>query len=272
MSAPGKDLRVALIQGETRWHDAVANLAYYGEKVCAFADQADLIVLPETFTSGFTNDIANQAERMQGKTLAAMQAWARDSGAAVCGSVVIAEAERVFNRLLFVQPDGEVTHYDKRHLFRMANEHQRYSAGVQRLVVDVQGWRICPLICYDLRFPVFSRNGFDATRDDMHFDVLLYVANWPSARRGPWRTLLRARAIENLCYVAGVNRVGVDGNQLHYAGDSAVIDFLGEPLVDLGAQEQSVLVKLDAAALAAHRTRFPAWQDADRFEILAPAG
>jgi predicted amidohydrolase len=159
-----------------------------------------------------------------------------------------------------------VRHYDKRHLFRYADEHKRYAAGSERLVVEWKGWRICPLVCYDLRFPVFSRNRHDP-QQRFDYDLVLYVANWPASRAHAWRMLLRARAIENLSYCAGVNRVGVDGNQLPYSGDSAVLDFMGQAMVDLGAQEQTVTVSLDPAALAAFREKFPAWMDADEFEL-----
>jgi predicted amidohydrolase len=173
------------------------------------------------------------------------------------------------NRLVWMRPDGSFEIYDKRHLFRMAREHERYAAGAQRLIVELKGWRICPLVCYDLRFPVWIRNRYDTTvAGRFDYDLVLFVANWPSARRYAWQTLLRARAIENLSYCIGVNRVGTDGNGLHYAGDSAVLDFLGQPVVELGASELTVTATLDAAALAAHRTRFPAWMDADRFELL----
>src|SRR5262249_47933268 len=189
--------------------------------------------------------------------------------AAVTGSVQLrvndGGAARVYNRLLFATPDGEVRHYDKRHLFRYAGEHERYAPGRQRLIVTWRGWRICPLVCYDLRFPVYARNR--RIDDAFDYDLVLFVANWPSARSHAWRTLLRARAIENLSYCAGLNRVGTDGNNLGYSGDSALVDFLGQPLVELGAQEQVVTASLDAAALAAHRERFPAWMDADDFRI-----
>ncbi|TAN00355.1 MAG: amidohydrolase, partial [Rhodanobacteraceae bacterium] len=163
-------------------------------------------------------------------------------------------------------PDSEVRHYDKRHLFRYADEHKRYASGRDRLVVEWKGWKICPLVCYDLRFPVFSRNRHDS-RHGFEYDLVLFVANWPSARAHAWRTLLRARAIENLSYCVGVNRVGVDGNRLPYSGDSAVLDYLGQAMADLGAQEQTVTVTLDCAVLAAFREKFPAWMDADAFEL-----
>ena len=149
----------------------------------------------------------------------------------------------------------------------MAKEHERYGGGDTRLIVELNGWRICPQVCYDLRFPVWLRNRYDRAAKRFDYDLVLFVANWPSARRHAWRTLLRARAIENLAYCIGVNRVGVDGNDLHYAGDSGAFDFLGQPLVELGAQEQVVTVTLDPTALDAHRERFPAWMDADEFEI-----
>jgi predicted amidohydrolase len=229
------------------------------------------VVLPETFTSGFSNEAIHNAETMDGPTVAWLRERARGLDAAITGSVQLrvgegAASDNVFNRLLFVTPDGEVRHYDKRHLFRYADEHKRYAAGRDRLLVAWRGWKICPLVCYDLRFPVFSRNRHDAGQG-FEYDLVLFVANWPSARAHAWRTLLRARAIENLAYCAGLNRVGVDGNQLPYSGDSAVLDYLGQAMVDLGAQEQVVTVSLDYAALQAFREKFPAWMDADAFEL-----
>lgn len=258
-------LRVSLVQGATRWHDQAGNRAYYGGLMAPLAGRTDLVVLPETFTSGFSNAAIAQAEAMDGPTLGWLREQAHALGAAVTGSVQLRVGDAVYNRLLFVTPDGTVQHYDKRHLFRYADEHKRYAAGRARLVVEWKGWRICPLVCYDLRFPVFSRNRHAAGRFD--YDLVLFVANWPSARAYAWRTLLRARAIENLSYCIGVNRVGVDGNQLPYSGDSAVLDYLGQTMADLGAQQQVVTVTLDGGALAAFREKFPAWMDADAFDL-----
>jgi predicted amidohydrolase len=261
-------LTVTLVQGATRWHDAPANRGYYDALVRAHAGATDLFVLPETFLSGFTNETASQAEDMDGEGVAWLRALAAEVDATITGSVVIRDGERCVNRLLWMRPDGSYETYDKRHLFRMAGEHERYAGGAQRLVVELNGWRICPMVCYDLRFPVWTRNRRDERAEaGMDYDLILFVANWPAARRQAWRTLLRARAIENLSFCLGVNRVGVDGNDLPYAGDSAVLDPLGEPLVDLGAQEQVVTVRLDPAALLAHRQRFPAWMDADAFDL-----
>ncbi|MBS0383011.1 MAG: amidohydrolase [Proteobacteria bacterium] len=261
-----QNLRVSLVQGATRWHDPAGNREYYGALIAPLAGKTDLVVLPETFTSGFSNEAIHNAEGMDGPTIAWLREQSKSLDAAVTGSVQLRVGDGVFNRLLFVTPDGSVQHYDKRHLFRYADEHKRYAAGRDRLIVEWKGWKICPQVCYDLRFPVFVRNRHEA-QDGFDYDLVLFVANWPSARAYAWRTLLRARAIENLGYCIGVNRVGVDGNQLPYSGDSAVLDFLGQAMVDLGAQEQTVTVALDHAALATFREKFPAWMDADAFDL-----
>jgi len=262
-------LTVSLVQGATRWHDAPANREYYGGLVRG-APQSDLFVLPETFLSGFTNDTLGNAETMDGESVAWLRALATEVNATITGSLVIREGETVYNRLLWVSPNGDLAYYDKRHLFRMAGEHTRYGGGRERLIVELKGWRILPQVCYDLRFPVWLRNGRnEGAAGGMDYDLSLFVANWPSPRRGPWRTLLRARAIENLAYTIGVNRVGVDGNNHPYAGDSAIIDPVGEPLIELGPVEQVVTVNIDPAPLVAHRERFPAWMDADAFALKA---
>ena len=260
-------LKISLIQGATRWHDPAANREYYGA-LMSQARGSHLIMLPETFTSGFSNEAIHNAETMDGPTVAWLREQAKALNAAITGSVQLRVEGKVYNRLLFVSADGTLRHYDKRHLFRYAGEHERYAAGSERLIVELNGWRICPLVCYDLRFPAFIRNRYDRAAQRFDYDLVLFVANWPSARRYAWQTLLRARAIENLSYCAGLNRVGNDGNNLHYAGDSAVLDFLGAPLAELGAQEQVLTVSLDRAALSAHRERFPAWMDADEFTLL----
>ena len=267
MDAHKRPLRVSLVQGATRWHDAPANRDYYGALVRPLRGVTDLVVLPETFLSGFTNEARGNAETMDGEGLHWMRVLAAEVDAVVTGSLVVREGERCVNRLVWMRPDGTHALYDKRHLFRMAGEHERYAGGNERVIVELNGWRVCPMVCYDLRFPVWSRTRYDRSAARFDYDLLIYVANWPSARRHPWRSLLVARAIENLSYCAGVNRVGVDGNDLHYAGDSIALDFVGQPLVELGAQEQVVTVSLDPAALAAHRARFPAWMDADEFTI-----
>lgn len=262
------NLRISLVQGATRWHDPAGNRDYYADLMAPLHGTTDLVLLPETFTSGFSNDAIGQAETMDGPTVAWIKAQAKKLDAAVTGSVQLRTDEGVFNRLLWATPDGGLKHYDKRHLFRYAKEHERYAGGRERLTVEWKGWRICPLVCYDLRFPVYSRNRYDVERKGgLDYDLLLYVANWPAARAYPWKTLLRARAIENLCYVAGLNRVGDDGNGLHYAGDSAVIDFLGHPVSECTDEEVVVTTTLQASELIAHRERFPAMLDGDAFSL-----
>ena len=262
-------LTISLVQGNTRWHDPQANREYYGDLLKRETAKTDIFILPETFTSGFSNQAIADAETMQGQTLAWMLEKAREHDAVVTGSVQIRENSKVFNRLIWAKPDGEFKHYDKRHLFRMANEHQRYAAGAERLVIDYKGWRICPLVCYDLRFPVFSRNRFNHDAENrFDYDVLLYVANWPAARRHAWNSLLPARAIENLAYVAGVNRVGLDGNSIDYSGDSVLLDYLGQAMVTGGMNDEVMTGALSATELTAFREKFPAYLDADTFEII----
>jgi omega-amidase len=256
------DLRVSLVQADTVWHDAEANRQLYGELVRGLAGRTDLIVLPETFTSGFSNDAAARAETMDGPSVAWMSGLAAEVGATLAGSLVVREGGQVFNRMLWARPDGSLEHYDKRHLFRMAGEHERYAAGAARRVVRLGAWRVLLQVCYDLRFPVFMRNRGD-------YDLIVLVANWPAPRREHWRTLLRARAIENLACVVGVNRVGRDGNGIEYAGDSVALDAQGTVLAELGPLAGTVTTRLSLEALHAWRERFPAHRDADRFELLA---
>ena len=263
-----QDLRVSIVQGDTRWHDPAGNRDYYAGLIAPLAGNTDVVVLPETFTSGFSNEAVTSAEDMQGETLAWMRAQAKKLDAAITGSVQLREGDAVFNRLLFVTPDGRVQHYDKRHLFTFAGEHKHYAAGRQRLIVEWRGWRICPLVCYDLRFPVFARNRPDPGRGNApDYDLLIFVANWPAARAYAWQTLLRARAIENLCYVAGVNRTGRDGNTLEYSGDSALIDFLGQPLAE-GESEFVATATFSAESLADIRQHFPVLDDGDVFALI----
>jgi predicted amidohydrolase len=262
------DLRVTLVQADTVWHDPAANRARIAEWLVAQATPTDLIVLPETFTTGFSNEAVARAESMDGESVAWMRALARTHDAAVTGSVQLRERDMVYNRLLCATPDGGLRHYDKRHLFRMAREQEWYAAGRDRVIVEFRGWRICPLVCYDLRFPVFSRNRAVADRAGaLEYDLLLYVANWPAARHDAWRTLLRARAMENSCYVVGVNRAGTDGNGHPYLGGSIATDAVGTTVVECEAAPQVAHAVLSAERLREHRRRFPAHLDADTFTI-----
>lgn len=264
----GQDLRISIIQADTVWHNPQANRDYYQDLLARQNPESDLIVLPETFTSGFSNAALAQAETMQGETVAWLSAQAQKLNAAITGSVQIREGEQVFNRMLWAMPDGSMQHYDKRHLFRMANEHERYSAGREKLFIEYKGWRICPQVCYDLRFPVYARNRFNsAVADAYDYDLLIYVANWPSPRHFAWQTLLKARAIENQSYVVGVNRVGTDGNALEYLGGSTVLDYLGQSIVESGSGPQIQGAEISYADLQAFRARFPFYLDADEFSI-----
>ena len=254
------DLQLALIQTSLVWQDAGANREHFA-RLLEQARGADLIVLPEMFSTGFSMDSAALAEPEDGPTSQWLCQQAQDLGAVVCGSLIIQAADGSYrNRLLWARPDGSLAHYDKRHLFRMAGEHKHYSAGEQQVVLEVKGWRVRPLICYDLRFPVWSRDAGGT-------DLLLYTANWPAARRHHWNRLLPARAIENLCYVAAVNRVGEDGKGHAYSGDSQVLDFQGAPLLAAQDTDGVFRVSLSAAELAAYRQRFPAHLDADSFSL-----
>ncbi|MGH8437381.1 MAG: amidohydrolase [Pseudomonas sp.] len=254
------DLKLALIQTTLAWHDPAANFAHF-EHLLEQARGADLIILPEMFTTGFSMDSAMLAEPEEGAAYTWLREQAQRLNAVLTGSVIIQAADGSHrNRLLWARPDGEVLHYDKRHLFRMAGEHKHYTPGERQVQLELQGWRIRPLICYDLRFPVWSRDPHDT-------DLLLYTANWPAARRQHWNRLLPARAIENLCYVAAVNRVGTDGKGFAYSGDSQVLDFQGESLLNAAEGDGVFLLDLSASALAAYRERFPAYLDADSFLI-----
>jgi predicted amidohydrolase len=255
-----RDLNLTLVQAELAWHDPEANRVALGALLAGVDRASDLIVLPEMFTTGFTMDDHAPAVQPGDATLVWLAEQAAATGAVVTGSVRWAGADGFRNRLLWMRPDGDWSYYDKRHLFRMADEHEHYLAGRQRQVFELGDWRICPLVCYDLRFPVWSRNRGD-------IDLLLYVANWPAARRTHWRALLQARAIENLCPVVAVNRVGRDGNGVDYAGDSLAFDARGELLVD--GQERVGLhhVTCHGEGLARYREAFPAGLDADRFQI-----
>jgi omega-amidase len=259
-----QNLRVTVVQAELTWHDAPANRARFEGLMQPLAGQTDLIVLPEMFTTGFTMATEEVAEPVEGPSTQWLRRMAARINATITGSIVTRDGGRYFNRLIWMRPDGTFANYDKRHLFRMAREQEHFAAGQERLIVTIDGWRICPLVCYDLRFPVWSRNRMGT---EAGYDVLIYVANWPDRRRYAWQTLLRARAIENLSYCIGVNRIGKDAKGLDYAGDSAVIDFMGQPLAEEAGAEFVATVSLDRAALDAFRAKFPAHLDADGFSV-----
>jgi omega-amidase len=258
------DLRVTLVQANLAWQDATRNRARFDELTASLAGHTDLVALPEMFTTGFTMAADQVAEPVDGPTTVWLHETAQRLNAVMTGSIVTHDHGEYFNRLIWMRPDGRYDTYDKRHLFRMASEHEHYAAGARQFVAQIGSWRICPLVCYDLRFPVWSRNRVGTAEG---YDVLLYVANWPERRRYAWQTLLRARAIENLSYCIGVNRAGSDGAGIDYAGDSTALDFLGQPLCPDLHGEAVVTVALDYDKLNAFRARFPAYLDADDFTL-----
>jgi predicted amidohydrolase len=223
-------------------------------------EDVDLIVLPEMFSTGFIMHPKNVAETMQGETVSWLQHLAKAKNAAITGSLVIEEDGKFYNRMVFVFPDGKIQHYDKRHLFSLAGEHHEFTSGTDKLIVEYKGWKICPLICYDLRFPVFSRNTEE-------YDLLIYVANWPDKRANAWNILLQARAIENMCYVVGVNRIGTDENKNHYSGDSQVADAMGNYTLEPHQSEGVFIVYLDKKAQDRNREKFGFLNDADTFKL-----
>ncbi len=255
-------LRVSLLQQPLLWHDGAANRARFAELLRPLAGQTDLVVLPETFTTGFSMEVERLGEPPGGPTSAWLLQLAAQLDAVITGSVITCDGGHYYNRLLWASPGGELRHYDKRHLFRMGREHEHFTAGRAPWSVLWRGLSICPLVCYDLRFPVFSRR-----RPELDYDLLLYVANWPAPRADAWRQLLRARAIENQAYVVGVNRVGSDGHGVAHAGDSAAIDFRGRPLAEAGNVPALLTVELPREPLAQFREKFPAHLDADRFTL-----
>jgi omega-amidase len=252
------NLTVSLVQQVIEPNNPQLNLDVLSDALDSLPE-TDLVILPEVFTTGFCTGARNHAETIDGRAYQWMQQQAIKHQAVITGSLVVKETDQFFNRMVWMRPDGTYTHYDKRHLFRMAGEHTRYAMGNQRILLELKGWRILPQICYDLRFPVWSRN-----RND--YDLAIYIANWPSARALHWNRLLQARAIENLSYVIGVNRVGMDEAGQHYAGDSSVYSAAGE-LIATSQEAEVITVELHADKLHKYRESFPAHLDADAFDL-----
>lgn len=251
----------AVVQADLMWEDVPSNLARFERKINELSSEVDLVVLPEMFTTGFTMNASKNAEPVEGVALKWMQQMAVQKKVALTGSVIVKDAGKFFNRLYFVFPEGDYQQYDKRHTFTLAGEDKVYASGQEKLVLSYKGWKICPLICYDLRFPVWSRN-------TEHYDLLIYVANWPEPREVAWDALLKARAIENMSYCIGVNRVGVDGNNHPYSGHSNVYDCLGKPLLKEREDEFVQEVILDKKQLQETRNKMKFLQDRDEFKLL----
>jgi predicted amidohydrolase len=253
-------MKVTLLQTDLKWEDKQYNrnnIQFQIEDI----GETDLIVLPEMFTTGFTMKPQNLSETMDGETIGWMSLMSLKTNAAICGSIIIEENGKYYNRFIWVQPDGTIKHYDKRHLFSYAGEDKNYTPGNERIIIDYKGFRICPQICYDLRFPVFSRNTGD-------YDILLYVANWPSIRSEIWTTLLTARAIENQCYIIAVNRIGKDGNELEYNGKSTIINPMGISSMKLMDKYWTNTGMINKDTLNNVRNAYPFLKDGDKFKLV----
>lgn len=255
------DLKISIIQTDIAWEDKATNLAHYEQKIQALKGQQHIIVLPEMFSTGFSMKPEQLAELMDGASVQWMKRMAQENRSIITGSLIIEADGRYYNRMLWVLPNGEIGHYDKRHLFSYADEHKHYTPGEKRFIASVNGWKICLLVCYDLRFPVWARNTDD-------YDAIIYVANWPEQRNMVWETLLQARAIENMSYVVGVNRVGTDGNGHHYIGNSSVYGPLGELIWKRAEEEYIHTETLSYNTIAAARERFTFLNDRDKFMLL----
>lgn len=252
-----QDLTITLIQTELIWEDIPANLAMFDGKIDRISEKTDIIILPEMFTTGFTMNVEKAAESMNGSAVAWLIAKAGQKQTHMMGSVIIKDDNKYFNRLVWAKPDGEILTYDKKHLFRMAGEHKVFSAGNSHLTVEVNGWKLRTFICYDLRFPVWSRNIGNV------YDVAIYTANWPARRAHHWKLLLPARAVENQCYVIGVNRMGKDGNNCTYSGDSSIVDPVGNIIHQQADVSCIYTTKLEYEKIKEFRETFAAWRDAD---------
>lgn len=259
-------LTLTILQTNLHWEDKAANLQMLEEKILSINEKTEIILLPEMFSTGFSMKPEQLAETMEGETVQWMKRMAAQKRAILAGSVIIEENGHYYNRLVWMLPNGQYGVYDKRHRFAYAGEDERYTAGSKRLIASVKGWKINLLVCYDLRFPVWARQQGAAAEPE--YDLLVYVANWPERRSLAWKTLLQARAIENQCYVAGVNRTGDDGNQIRYNGGSMVIDPLGEILYHKEQEEDIFTITLEKQHLQSVREKFPFWKDADHFTIL----
>ncbi len=255
-------LTITLIQTNLFWENKKANLEMLQQKIESIKEKTEIVILPEMFTTGFTMKAELFAEKMDGKTVNWMKRIAAEKKIILTGSVIIEENGKYFNRLIWMLPNGQYGVYDKRHLFAFAHEHNHYSAGNKKLIASVKGWKINLQICYDLRFPVWTRQDFQS---ENKYDLLINVANWPEKRSMAWQTLLRARAIENQCFVVGVNRTGEDGNKICYNGDSTIIDPLGEIIYQKNKVEDIFTITLEKEKVTETRSQFPFWKDADLF-------
>jgi predicted amidohydrolase len=262
-------LTITGIQTNLYWENKKANLEMLEKKINSIQERTEIVILPEMFSTGFSMQPEKLSDTMQGETVQWMKRLAAEKKIILTGSVIIEEKGHYYNRLIWMLPNGGYGVYDKHHRFAYAGEDEHYTAGTKRLIASVNGWKINLLVCYDLRFPVWARQGLHHNEEELEYDVLIYVANWPELRIQAWKTLLSARAIENQCYVVGVNRTGNDGKGIHYTGESMVIDAMGHALYHKKDEEDIFTVALDKAHLNSVREKFPFWKDADRFQLIS---
>ena len=261
-------LTISLIQSHLHWEDKAANLRQFEEKIMGIEEKTEVVILPEMFSTGFAMHPENLAEEMEGPTVDWMRKISNTKKIILTGSIIIKEDGHYFNRLIWMLPNGQLGYYDKRHRFAFAGENEKYTAGKKRLIASVKGWKINLLVCYDLRFPVWSRQSPQQDENaELEYDAIIYVANWPERRNHAWKTLLQARAIENQSYVIGVNRIGEDGNKFYHSGDSMIVGPLGEVLYHQEHKEDVFTYTLQREKLNEARTKFPFWKDADDFLI-----
>jgi omega-amidase len=258
-------LQFSIIQTSLFWEDKGANLDLLGQKIMGITEPTEIIVLPEMFNTGFSMQPEKLAEPMDGPSVDWMRSMSAATKSIITGSLIISENEKYYNRLIWMLPNGQLGYYDKRHLFAFAGEDQHYTPGNKRLIASVKGWKINLQICYDLRFPVWARQ--ELANATPEYDVLLYVANWPEKRSHAWKTLLTARAIENQCFTIGVNRVGLDGNNIAHSGNSMIVGPLGEVLYHCAYEEAVFHISLQKEEIDNTRSKFPFWKDADFFHI-----
>lgn len=266
MNAPSPTLNITIVQKNLIWEDKKANLDGFETIIVGCKDKMEVVFLPEMFNTGFSMRPEDLAETMDGEAVQWMKRVASERKIILAGSLMIKEEEHYFNRLVWMLPTGEYGYYDKRHLFAYAGEDAHYTSGQKRLIASVKGWKLNLQVCYDLRFPVWARQAGE-TEDNVEYDVLVYVANWPEKRVHAWRTLLQARAIENQCYVVGVNRAGDDGSGHHYPGNSMIVDAMGEPVYTAGDQEEIFTYSLKIEEVKQVRSKLPFLKDADHFMI-----
>jgi len=263
-----QNLKISLVQTDIIWENIDANIEILSKKLDGLTEETDIIILPETFNTGFTNKVRELAEPLNGKTMRWMKDTAQKKNAVITGSIFIKEGDNFYNRLIWYQPNGDFHYYDKRHLFRLENENLYIKQGQRRLVINYKCWKILPLICYDIRFPIWCANKYSSRYDLYNYDIIIHVSNWPEKRIETWKTLLKARAIENQAYIIGVNRIGIDNNDINYSGESTIIDYKGNSITTISKNEENIVsTSISYDKLEEYRKYFFVGKDWDKYHI-----